>query len=130
MKKRITVQSAKGKGRRLQQFVRDKILDLFKEELEPDDVRSTSMGASGEDVQLSPLARRKFPFSIETKNQEKLNLWTALIQAEANAKDNIPLLVFKRNRSKAYACLELDDFFKIIEQLYEYRKDERTLLHD
>ncbi len=61
--------SAKAKGRRLQQKVRDLILETFSE-LEEDDVRSTSMGASGEDVLLSPLARKKFPFSVECKNVE------------------------------------------------------------
>lgn len=61
--------SAKAKGRKLQQQVRDLILETFSD-LEPDDVRSTSMGAGGEDVLLSPLARRKFPFSVECKNQQ------------------------------------------------------------
>ena len=45
--------SAKAKGRRLQQKVRDLLLETFTE-LEPDDIRSTSMGVSGEDLQLSP----------------------------------------------------------------------------
>jgi len=66
----VKTSSAKAKGRRLQQKVRDLILETFSE-LEEDDVRSTSMGAGGEDVQLSPLARRKFPFSVECKNVEK-----------------------------------------------------------
>jgi len=44
-------QSAKAKGRKLQQWVRDQILQRFPT-LSTDDVRSTSMGASGEDVQL------------------------------------------------------------------------------
>jgi len=68
-----TVQSRKQKGRRLQQAVRDLILENFKE-LEPDDVRSTPMGVSGTDVQLSPAARRLFPYSTECKNTERLNI--------------------------------------------------------
>jgi len=127
-KRRISVQSGKQKGRRLQQDVRDRVLELFKEELEPDDVRSTGMGQSGTDLQLSPLAKRKFPFALEAKNQEALSIWACLEQAEANSDNLIPLLVFKRNRSKTYACLNVDDFFKILEELYEYRKDEKTLL--
>ena len=43
--------SAKAKGRRLQQKVRDLLLETFTE-LQPDDIRSTSMGVSGEDLQL------------------------------------------------------------------------------
>jgi hypothetical protein len=55
--------SAKAKGRRFQQEVRDALLSNFPF-LEPDDIRSTSMGASGEDILLSPAARRVYPYSI------------------------------------------------------------------
>ena len=67
----MKTRSAKNKGKRLQNDVRDLILETFKE-LEPDDVRSTTMGDSGEDILLSPAARKLFPFSVECKNQEKL----------------------------------------------------------
>ena len=62
----MKAQSAKAKGRKLQQVVRDGVLKRFPS-LEPDDVRSTSMGAGGEDVQLSPVARRLFPYQVECK---------------------------------------------------------------
>ena len=78
--------SAKNKGKRLQNNVRDLILEKFNQ-LEPDDVRSITMGDSGEDVLLSPAARKLFPFSVECKNQEKLNVWASLEQAEKNVKD-------------------------------------------
>ena len=76
--------SAKNKGKRLQNKVRDLILEKF-QQLEEDDVRSTTMGDSGEDVLLSPAARKLFPFSVECKNQEKLNIWSALEQTENNS---------------------------------------------
>ena len=41
--------SAKNKGKRLQNKVRDLILEKFNT-LEPDDVRSITMGDSGEDI--------------------------------------------------------------------------------
>ena len=107
--------SAKAKGRRLQQEVVAAILDRFSE-LEPDDVRCTAMGQGGEDVQLSPAARNRFPVSIECKNTERLQIWKALEQAEANAGAlDIPLVVFKRNRSKTYACLELEHLLRLVE---------------
>ena len=109
----MKTRSAKNKGKRLQNDVRDLLLEPFKE-FEPDDVRSTTMGDSGEDVLLSPAARKLFPFSVECKNQEKLNIWSSLEQAETNAGPHIPLLVFKRNRSKTYAVLELEDFIDLI----------------
>ena len=107
--------SAKNKGKRLQNDVRDLILEKF-DTLEPDDVRSITMGESGEDILLSPAARRLFPFSVECKAQESLSIWSALQQAESNAGKHIPLLVFKRNRSKTYAVLEFDELLKLLNE--------------
>tara|TARA_R100001129_G_scaffold21914_1_gene13895 strand:- start:511 stop:846 length:336 start_codon:yes stop_codon:yes gene_type:complete len=111
----MKTRSAKNKGKRLQNDVRDLILETFKQ-LEPDDVRSTTMGDSGEDILLSPAARKLFPFSTECKNQEKLNIWSSLEQAEDNAGKHIPLVVFKRNRSKTYAVLEIENLMKLLKK--------------
>ena len=108
--------NAKAKGRRLQNQVRDLLLETFKDELEPDDIRSQIMGMSGEDIVLSPAARRLFPFSVECKAQESLSIWSALEQAESNAGKHIPLLVFKRNRSKTYAVLEFDKLLELLDE--------------
>jgi hypothetical protein len=107
--------SAKNKGKRLQNKVRDLILEKF-DKLEPDDVRSITMGDSGEDILLSPAARRLFPFSVECKNQEKLNIWEALTQAEENSGNHTPLVIFKRNRSKTYAILEFKELLKLLNE--------------
>ena len=107
--------SAKNKGKRLQNKVRDLILEKF-DILEPDDVRSITMGDSGEDILLSPVARRLFPFSVECKNQEKLNIWSALEQAEINSGKHAPLVIFKRNRSKTYAVLEFDKLLELLNE--------------
>ena len=74
------------------------------------------MGASGEDILLSPAARKLFPFSVECKNQEKLNIWSSLEQAETNSGNHIPIVIFKRNRSKTFVALE---FEKLLELLNE-----------
>ena len=107
--------SAKNKGKRLQNKIRDLILEKF-DILEPDDVRSITMGDSGEDILLSPAARRLFPFSVECKNQEKLNIWGALEQAEENSGNHSPLVIFKRNRSKTYAVLEFDKLLELLNE--------------
>ena len=107
--------SAKNKGKRLQNNVRDLILEKFNK-LEQDDVRSITMGDSGEDILLSPAARKLFPFSVECKNQEKLNIWSSLEQAETNSGNHIPIVIFKRNRSKTFVALE---FEKLLELLNE-----------
>ena len=105
--------SAKAKGRRLQQRVASLLVESFTE-LQPDDIRSTDMGQSGEDIQLSPLARTKIPYSFECKNQERLNIWSAIEQAEANASEYEPAIVFKRNRTKTYVAIRLEEFVELI----------------
>ena len=105
--------SAKNKGKRLQNKVRDLLLETFNQ-LEPDDVRSAIMGEQGEDIKLSPAARKIIPYSFECKNQEAINIWSSLQQAEENSGDYDPVLIFKRNRSKTYVTLELEDFLKLI----------------
>ena len=109
-------QSAKAKGRNLQKWVRDLILESFPQ-LEPDDVRSTSMGASGEDCLLSPAARKLFPFSVECKNVERLNVYEAYEQAASNAGDHEPLLIMKKNRKKPLVVLDAETFIQIIKKL-------------
>ena len=72
------------------------------------------MGMSGEDIVLSPAAKKVIPYSFECKNQERLNLWSSLEQAEGNCENRQPVLVFKRNRSKIYVTVEFDHFMKLI----------------
>ena len=108
-------QSAKAKGRKLQQWVRDLILESWTD-LEEDDVRSTSMGAGGEDVQLSPAARRHFPYSVECKSVEKLNVWGAYEQAAANSGPHEPLLVMKKNRKKPLVVIDAEAFMELVKK--------------
>ena len=69
----MKTQSAKAKGRKLQQWVRDQLIEQL--DVHPEDIESRSMGAGGEDLIMARAARQKFPFSIECKNVEKLNVW-------------------------------------------------------
>tara|TARA_R100000008_G_C3561399_1_gene156419 strand:+ start:804 stop:1148 length:345 start_codon:yes stop_codon:yes gene_type:complete len=107
--------SAKAKGRRLQQEVRALLVEAF-HQLLPDDIRSTGMGQSGEDLQMSPLARQHIPFSFECKNQEKLNIWSAIKQAEANDQGYDPAVVFKRNRTETYVAIPFKTFVDLIKK--------------
>ena len=107
--------SAKNKGKRLQNNVRDLLLETFNQ-LEPDDVRSAIMGEQGEDIKLSPAARKLIPYSFECKNQEALNIWSSLEQAEENSGDYDPVLIFKRNRSKTYAVINIEKFIELINE--------------
>ena len=109
----MKTRSAKQKGRRLQQNVRDLLLEALSEYLEEADIRSTSMAAPGEDLLLSPLARKLVPLSLECKNQEALNVWKAYEQAESNCGKYEPLVVIKRNRSKPLVLIEAQYFINL-----------------
>jgi len=111
----VNVKASKAKGRRLQNYVRDTLRKLFSSRLEDDDIKSQTMGMCGEDIVLSPAAKKMIPYSFECKNKERLDLWASLEQAESNCEDRTPLLVFKRNRSKTYVALEYDKFLELID---------------
>ena len=104
-------QSAKAKGRRLQQDVRNRLIEEL--DVHPEDTESRSMGASGEDLIMARAAREKFPYSIECKNQEKLNVWNAYTQCDQNAKHYEPLVIIKKNNFKSLAVVDLDHFINM-----------------
>ena len=110
--KKNSAKTAKAKGRRLQQLVVKKLL-LLLPGVQPDDIQSRSMGANGEDIMLSSYARSKFPYSVECKNQEKLNLWKAWEQTQGNAEDYQPLLIVGKNNTKPLAVVDLDYFLNL-----------------
>lgn len=107
-------QSAKQKGRKFQQKIRDLLLK-YAPELTNRDIESTSMGASGHDVKLSQRAFDIYPFAIECKNQERLNLMSAYEQTKAYAKeDEIPIVFHTSNRKPDLVTLEAEAFLKLI----------------
>jgi hypothetical protein len=72
----LKTSSAKAKGRRLQQRVRDDMRALAPQ-LDPTDIESTTMGLSGVDIVLTAAARKVFgELAFECKNVEKLNATT------------------------------------------------------
>ena len=87
---------------------------MYTEILEKNDIESQVMGMSGEDIVLSPAAKKVIPYSFECKNQERLDLWKSLEQAEGNSQERFPVLVFKRNRSKVYVAIEFEQFIKLM----------------
>ena len=105
--------SAKAKGRRLQNLVRDTLREVFPK-LHEDDIKSQTMGMAGEDIVLSPADREVIPYSFECKNKERLDLWKSWEQALTNCGGRQPVLVIKRNHSRVYAVLEFDAFLDLI----------------
>ena len=115
--------SAKAKGRKLQQWVRDLLIEKL--DVHPEDIESRSMGAGGEDLIMARAAREKFPLSVECKNQEKVNVWEAYKQAEDNSKDYEPIVVLKRNNQKPLILVDAEYFVNLHNSIAkEYTIDE------
>ena len=83
-------------------------------DIHEDDIKTAVMGESGEDIKMARAARDKFPFSIECKNVEKLNVYTAYEQACANAGDNEPIIIMKKNRKKPLVVIDAEAFVQLI----------------
>ena len=80
-----------------------------------DDVRSTSMGAGGEDVLMSTAARKQWPVSIECKRKAKFAGYTLMDQAEANCpKGAQPIVVVRGDRKKAMVLVDAEYFFDLL----------------
>jgi len=107
----MKTQSAKAKGRRLQQWVRDQLIEEL--DVHPEDIESRSMGAGGEDLIMARAAREKFPYSIECKNVEKLNVWDAYTQASENSGNYEPIVVMKKNGKKPLIVVDAEFFVKM-----------------
>ena len=114
-----TPASRKAKGRRLQQAVRQDLIDRLG--IDPGDVQSTAMGQSGCDLYLSPAARERFPFGVECKAQETISLpaWWKQCESNASKVGLIPLLVFKRNREEPLAVMRWEDLLALLRQMAE-----------
>jgi hypothetical protein len=121
-KKRMKTQSAKAKGRKLQQWFTKLLVDVLG--LDEEDMESRPMGSQGEDIIMGKLSRSRFPYSIECKNQEAVNVWKAYAQAEENCKGYEPLVVIKRNRSKPLVLVDAEHFVG----LFADNRDEEELL--
>jgi len=51
---------------------------------------------------------------IEAKDVEKLNIWNALEQSRRDAGDDeIPVVMFKRNRTKVYVAVPFEEFMEM-----------------
>ena len=107
--------SGKAKGRLGQQEIRDKILGRFPD-FHPDDVKSTVMGDTGEDIQLSPAARKVLPLSIEVKRR-KGGLKTVYSYVEQATKhgDGEPVVFFRADRQPWLVIVGLEHYMDLIQ---------------
>ena len=116
----MKTQSRKAKGRRLQQQFMQLLIEKL--DIDSEDIESRSMGAGGEDLIMSKAARTKFPYSIECKNQESLNIWKAWEQANGNKGLYEPLVVIKKNGVRPLVVLDAENFLDMIKEFNNERR--------
>lgn len=123
---KIKTSSAKTKGRKLQQWVCQKISDLTGYAWGPDEmIASREGGQPGVDVRLIGDALADFPWSIECKRCENLSIPTWIEQARKNQLSGTDwLLVVKQNRQDEFVVLNAEVFFDIL-KLIPYKKKGR-----
>ncbi len=110
----MSPRSAKAKGRKLQNWVAEKLLSLLKRVTELD-IKSTPMGVNGVDVQLSTVAYKQFPYNIECKNTERMTtIYNYYEQAESHNHKGEPLLIIKMNRKKPLAIIDAEHFIEVV----------------
>ena len=107
--------AAKQKGRKLQQWMRDLLIQKLG--VHPEDIESRSMGSQGEDLIMARAAREKFPLSIECKNQESVNVWKSYQQAAENSGEYEPIVVIKRNQSKPLVVIDAEYFVAMFKEV-------------
>jgi hypothetical protein len=71
------------------------------------------MGAGGEDVQLSPAARKLIPYQIECKAKNRAQVFTWYEQAKTHGKHE-PIVVVKQDRKKPLVIVDAEHFFKLL----------------
>ena len=106
--------AAKAKGRTGQNEIRDKLLEVFPE-FEEDDIKSTTMGDTGEDIQLSPAARKKLPITIEVKRR-KSGMKTAydyMEQASKHGKGET-VVFFRADRKNWITMISLEHYMDLL----------------
>ena len=95
--------------------MRDKLITLFG--LSDEDIRSTSMGAGGEDILFSPVAARRMGISIECKSRDRIAVYGFYEQAQENCPPSREaIVVIKQNRAKPLVVVDAEYFFTILER--------------
>lgn len=82
--------------------------------MDPEDIESRPMGSSGEDLIMGVQTKKIFPYSIECKNQEAVNVWKAYEQCSSNTSSKVEsLVIIKRNKSKPLALVDAEYFINL-----------------
>lgn len=119
-KSRITIASAKQKGMNLQHWVAEKIAFIFNVTFKQSDdqslVAARPGGQHGVDIILRGDLYKKFPFDIECKSSENLNIVNTIEQAKANTKPGRDFLIVHKKKAlnQPIVIMEWDAFERLI----------------
>ena len=123
-KARITPQSAKAKGRNLQNWAAQKISEVLNLPWGKDEmIASREASQSGTDIRLVGEAKERFPFSVECKWQEAWSVHAWIEQARDNQEEGTDWLVIaKRNRMNPVVIMDADRFFDLLRTIEQEDK--------
>ena len=111
-RKIIKISSRKGKGRSLQMWVAKRISKLIDIPFDNQDdqclIHCREMGQSGVDVTLRKEAQTAFPFSIECKNSESLDIMSTINQAKSNQADGTFWMIVHKRKALSDPVVILD----------------------
>ena len=123
-KKRISTQSAKAKGRGLQQWTCERISKLLDMPWGPDECIASREGSQiGTDVRLVGPAKTEFPYSVECKFQESWAVHSWIDQARSNLMEGTDwIVVAKRSYRDPVVIMDADHFFELRKEIRELRE--------
>ena len=68
---------------------------------------------------MTTRAEEVYPYSVECKNVEKLNIWKAIDQSRDEAKKNgkTPMVVFTKNHEDTYVAIPIETLLDLHRRL-------------
>lgn len=106
--------SNKNKGALGQKEVMKMIYDHV-EGLEEGDLVSNPMGNPGEDIWMSPAARKKFPYQVEVKRKKRIGACRYMEQASEHG-HHTPLAFFREDRKPWFVMMHVGEFFELLKK--------------
>lgn len=109
---KISVYSAKAKGKDLQFWVCERLSKLLGIPYDQQDdsclIHSREMGQAGKDIILRGEAKARFPFVIECKSTEYFDLVSSIKQVQANTKEGEDWILVHKRKSLAHPIIVME----------------------
>jgi Holliday junction resolvase len=117
--------SAQQKGKRFERKIAKQLSKFFDENVKRTP-NSGGLSIKGDIININPDSILS-NWEWECKNQERLNIWKALEQAENDCPPRKrPVVVFTKNFKDDYAAIKFGDFMDMLKELEELRDEVYT----